>query len=193
MNLLILRIRDTLLMTVTATVAGAISMLAQFGMFFGRGRRDGNSNSGMGVVGTLLIVVLAPIAAMIVQMAISRTREYAADNMGAQISGNPAALASALARIELGNASDRECSRRAEPGDCAAVYHQSAVRGAHGQSVFDSSGNRQSHCRFGGTCRAVGSGAFRTLVQTDTFAARTLGSTQPLGRSLNGMAAALEH
>ena len=92
---------DTLLMTVTATVAGAISMLAQFGMFFRRGHRDGNSNSGMGVVGTLLIVVLAPIAAMVVQMAISRTREYAADKMGAQISGNPAALASALARIDL--------------------------------------------------------------------------------------------
>ena len=92
--------RDTLLMTVTATVAGAISMLAQFGMFFRRSHRDGTSNSGMGVVGTLLIVVLAPIAAMLVQMAISRTREYAADNMGAQISGNPAALASALARID---------------------------------------------------------------------------------------------
>jgi len=92
--------RDTLLMTVTATVAGAISMLAQFGMFFGGGHRGGNSNSGMGVVGTLLMVVLAPIAAMLVQMAISRTREYAADNMGARISGNPAALASALARID---------------------------------------------------------------------------------------------
>src|SRR5499433_1933104 len=92
--------RDTLLMTVTATIAGAISMLAQFGMFFGGGHRDGSTNSGMGAVGTLLMVVLAPIAAMLVQMAISRTREYAADNMGARISGNPAALASALAKID---------------------------------------------------------------------------------------------
>ena len=91
---------DTLLMTVTATIAGAISMLAQFGMFFGGGNRK--NNSGMGIVGTLLMVVLAPLAAMLVQMAISRTREYAADNMGARISGNPAGLAAALAKIEAG-------------------------------------------------------------------------------------------
>ena len=91
---------DTLLMTVTATIAGAISMLAQFGMFFGGGNR--NNNSGMGIVGTLLMFVLAPLAAMLVQMAISRTREYAADNMGARISGNPAGLAAALAKIEAG-------------------------------------------------------------------------------------------
>jgi heat shock protein HtpX len=92
---------DTLLMTVTATVAGAISMLAQFGMFFGGGNRNSN-NSGMGIVGTLLMVILAPLAAMLVQMAISRTREYAADNMGARISGNPAGLAAALAKIDAG-------------------------------------------------------------------------------------------
>jgi heat shock protein HtpX len=92
--------RDTLIMTVTATIAGAISMLAQFGLFFGGGHRDGNSNSGMGMIGTLVMVVLAPIAAMLVQMAISRTREYAADDMGARISGNPAGLASALAKID---------------------------------------------------------------------------------------------
>jgi heat shock protein HtpX len=92
---------DTLLMTVTATVAGAISMLAQFGMFFGGGNRNSN-NSGVGIVGTLLMVILAPLAAMLVQMAISRTREYAADNMGARISGNPAGLAAALAKIDAG-------------------------------------------------------------------------------------------
>jgi heat shock protein HtpX len=92
--------RDTLLMTVTATIAGAISMLAQFGMFFGGGRRDGEGNSGMGAIGMLLMVVLAPLAAMLVQMAISRTREYAADATGAHISGNPESLASALAKID---------------------------------------------------------------------------------------------
>ncbi len=69
--------RDTLIMTITATIAGAISMLAQFGMFFG-GNRD-NNNGGMGIIGTLAMVILAPIAAMLVQMAISRTREYSAD------------------------------------------------------------------------------------------------------------------
>src|SRR5579871_6103766 len=91
------RNHDTLLMTVTATLAGAISMLAQFGMFFGGGRRDSN---GMGVIGTLVMIVLAPLAAMLVQMAISRTREYAADATGAQINGDPEALASALAKID---------------------------------------------------------------------------------------------
>ena len=90
--------RDTLTMTITATIAGAISMLAQFGLFFGGGSRD--NNNGLGVVGTLLMVVLAPLAAMIVQMAISRTREYAADRLGAEISGHPEWLASALGKIE---------------------------------------------------------------------------------------------
>jgi heat shock protein HtpX len=90
--------RDTLTMTITATIAGAISMLAQFGMFFGGGHRD--NNQGMGIIGTLLLVILAPIAAMIVQMAISRTREYAADRLGAEIAGQPQWLASALSKIE---------------------------------------------------------------------------------------------
>jgi heat shock protein HtpX len=94
------RNHDTLTMTITATIAGAISMLAQLGMLFGGfgGNRD-NSNNGLGVVGSLLMLILAPIAAMIVQMAISRTREYAADNLGARISGRPDALASALVKI----------------------------------------------------------------------------------------------
>jgi len=91
------RNRDTLTMTITATVAGAISMLAQFGLFFG-GNRD--NNNGLGFIGSLLLVILAPIAAMIVQMAISRTREYAADDLGAQITGRPLWLASALTKIE---------------------------------------------------------------------------------------------
>jgi heat shock protein HtpX len=90
--------RDTLTMTITATIAGAISMLAQFGMFFGGGHRE--NNHGLGVVGSLLMVILAPIAAMLVQMAISRTREYAADRLGAEISGHPEWLASALGKLE---------------------------------------------------------------------------------------------
>jgi heat shock protein HtpX len=90
--------RDTLIMTITATIAGAISMLAQFGMFFSGNRH--NNSGGMGIIGTLAMVILAPIAAMLVQMAISRTREYAADRMGAEIVGRPQWLASALARLE---------------------------------------------------------------------------------------------
>ena len=89
--------RDTLTMTITATIAGAISMLAQFGLFFGGGHRD--NNGGVGALGSIALIILAPLAAMIVQMAISRTREYAADEMGARISGEPMSLASALAKI----------------------------------------------------------------------------------------------
>lgn len=93
------RNRDTLIMTMVATIAGAISMLANFGMFF----RGGGDNRGA-MLATILAVIVAPFAAMIVQMAISRTREYGADRGGAEISGNPRALASALAKLARGAA-----------------------------------------------------------------------------------------
>ena len=89
--------RDTLIMTVTATIAGAISMLANFGLFFGA--FGGNRNNPLGIVGVLLVAILAPMAAMLVQMAISRTREYEADRIGAEICGRPLWLASALEKI----------------------------------------------------------------------------------------------
>ncbi|KAA5603320.1 zinc metalloprotease HtpX [Blastochloris sulfoviridis] len=88
--------RDTLTMTITATLAGAVSMLANFGLFFG-GSRD--NNSPFGFIGVILMAILAPMAAMIVQMAISRSREYEADRLGAEIVGRPLWLASALNRI----------------------------------------------------------------------------------------------
>jgi len=91
-----IRNRDTLIMTITATLAGAISMLANFAFFFG-GNRD--NNGGLGIIGVLLAAITAPFAAMLVQMAISRTREYSADRAGAEICGNPMWLASALAKI----------------------------------------------------------------------------------------------
>ena len=107
-----IRNRDTLTMTITATIAGAISMLAQFGLFFGGGSRD--SNNGLGVIGTVVMIIVAPLAAMIVQMAVSRTREYAADTLGARISGRPDALASALARISNAAAAiENESAERA--------------------------------------------------------------------------------
>ncbi|GAK43648.1 heat shock protein HtpX [Tepidicaulis marinus] len=89
--------RDTLIMTVTATIAGAISMLANFALFFG-----GNRNNPLGIVGVILMMILAPLAAALVQMAISRTREYSADAGGAEICGRPQWLASALKKIEQG-------------------------------------------------------------------------------------------
>jgi len=91
--------RDTLTMTITATLAGAISMLGNFALFFG-GRRDSNSSSSpFGAIGLLVAVLVAPLAAMMVQMAISRTREYAADRRGAEICGHPLWLAAALEKI----------------------------------------------------------------------------------------------
>ncbi len=93
------RNRDTLIMTITATIAGAISMLANFA-FFLRGNRD----NPLGIVGVLLVMILAPLGAALVQMAISRTREYEADRGGAEISGHPLWLASALEKLERGAA-----------------------------------------------------------------------------------------
>jgi heat shock protein HtpX len=89
------RNRDTLTMTITATLAGAISMLANFAFWFG-GNRNNNT---LGIVGLLALMILAPLAAGLVQMAISRTREYAADEAGAEMCGHPLWLASALGKI----------------------------------------------------------------------------------------------
>src|ERR687892_928246 len=87
--------RDTLTMTITATLAGAIGFLSQFAFFFGR-----DSRNPLGALGTILVMILAPLAAMLVQMAISRTREYSADRQGAEICGHPLWLARALQKIE---------------------------------------------------------------------------------------------
>ena len=91
--------RDTLTMTVAATIGGAISMLAQylqFGMLFGCNRDD---RGGVGLIGAIAAAIIAPFSAMMVQMAISRSREYQADRLGAMICGNPLWLASALQKI----------------------------------------------------------------------------------------------
>ena len=127
------RNRDTLLMTVTATIAGAISMLAQFGMLFRGGRRD--RNGGIGAIGTLLMVVMAPLAAMLVQMAISRTREYAADDMGARISGNPEALASALAKIDAAARRIENISAEQNPAT-APLFIINPLSGARMDNLF---------------------------------------------------------
>ncbi len=103
--------RDTLTMTVTATIAGAVSALgsmAMFGSLFG-----GNRNSPLGGLGALIVMLVGPIAAAMVQMAISRTREYSADRMGGEICGNPLWLASALGKLHTGAARiDNEVAER---------------------------------------------------------------------------------
>lgn len=122
--------RDTLTMTITATLAGAISMLAQFGLFFG-----GNRNSPLGLIGTILVVLLAPIAAMLVQMAISRTREYAADKTGAEICGNPMALASALQKLQ--QTAQTTDNRQAEANPATAhLFIVNPLRGVKLDGLF---------------------------------------------------------
>ncbi|WP_336293835.1 zinc metalloprotease HtpX [Bartonella sp. CB169] len=94
--------RDTLTMTLTATIAGAISMLGNFAFFMGGSRNSSEHSHGAGGIGGIIALLVAPFAAMLVQMAISRTREYAADRRGAEICGNPLWLASALRKIADG-------------------------------------------------------------------------------------------
>ena len=90
--------RDTLISTISATVAGAIASIAQFGMLFGGGRDDNGERSVNPILG-ILVMLLAPLAASLIQMAISRSREFEADRGGAEISRDPTALATALEKI----------------------------------------------------------------------------------------------
>ena len=95
--------RDILIGTIAAALAGAITMIAnivQWGALFGLGRSDEEEDGGLGMIGSLLMAILAPIAAMIIQLAISRSREYLADSTGARIAGTPEGLAGALLRLE---------------------------------------------------------------------------------------------
>lgn len=134
------RNRDTLVMTLTATIAGAISMLANFGMLFGGSR---NRDNPFGVVGVILMVVLAPLAAMIVQMAISRTREYGADRGGAEISGNPLALASALAKISSAAHRIENPSAEANPAT-AHLFIINPLSGARMDNLFSTHPNPEN-------------------------------------------------
>ena len=93
---------DTLIMTVAAIVAGAVATLADPRLVFGGGRDEHGQSDGPGLIGGLLLIILAPLAAALVQMAISRTREYEADRIGATICGHPVWLADALTRIHQG-------------------------------------------------------------------------------------------
>ncbi len=136
-----IRSRDTLTMTITATFAGAISALAQFGLFFGGGN---NRDNPLGGIGALLMVFLAPVAAMVVQMAVSRTREYEADKDGAAISGDPLALASALGKIA--QLAGRQVNVAAERNPAMAhMYIINPLSGARMDNLFSThpdTGNR---------------------------------------------------
>ncbi len=134
--------RDTLTMTVTATIAGAISMLANFGMFFG-GSGNNDERQGGNPLVAMAIMILAPLAAMLVQMAISRTREYSADKLGAEICGDPQALASALEKLEM--TAGRVDNRVAE--DNPATAHMFIINPLHAHrmdNLFSTHPNTQN-------------------------------------------------
>lgn len=118
--------RDTLTMTITATLAGAISMLANFALFFG-----GNRNNPLGLIGTLAMMFLAPMAAALVQMAISRSREYEADRLGAELCGNPLWLASALEKIDRSAQSIDNVAAERNP----ATAHMFIINPLHAHKV----------------------------------------------------------
>lgn len=130
------RNRDTLIMTVAATIAGAIGMLAQFAFFFGGARGDTREGgSPLGAVGAILAMIVAPIAAMLVQMAISRGREYEADRAGAEICGRPLWLASALGKLDATAQAIENPTAERNPA-IAHLYIVNPLSGAGMDSLF---------------------------------------------------------
>jgi heat shock protein HtpX len=124
--------RDTLTITIAATIAGAVGMLANFAFFFGGERR----NNGLGFVGAVLVALLAPVAATLMQMAVSRSREFEADHSGAELSGRPLWLASALRRIE----SDAEAidNPAADASPAAHMFIVNPLAGSGSSGLFAS-------------------------------------------------------
>lgn len=126
--------RDTLIATVVATLAGAITMIAQMAQWallfggFGRGEEEEGAGGLAGLAGGLLMIVLAPIAAALIQLAISRAREYGADAVGAHILGDPLPLARALQRLEAAN---QAAPMQANP----AAAHQFTVQPLRGGGI----------------------------------------------------------
>ncbi|MCA8931190.1 MAG: zinc metalloprotease HtpX [Rhodospirillaceae bacterium] len=117
------RNRDTLIMTITATLAGAIAVIANFAFFF-----RGNRNNPLGLIGVLVMMIVAPLAAALVQMAISRAREYEADRIGAEICGKPLWLASALDRIQQAARGIENAAAERHP----ATAHMFIINPLHG-------------------------------------------------------------
>ncbi|MBP7339522.1 zinc metalloprotease HtpX [Niveispirillum sp.] len=175
--------RDTLIMTVTATLAGALSMLANFAMFLGASHANNseeNKGNPLGFVGVLLVSILAPLAAMLVQMAISRSREYEADRIGAEISGRPDWLADALEGIQNGAA--RVPNYQAENNPATA--HMFIINPLHGRgmdSLFSTHPSTQERVR---RLRAMlGGGSARPAARPPKAPSRRGGSVPDAGGS----------
>jgi heat shock protein HtpX len=164
--------RDTLVMTMTATIAGAISMLANFSLFF---RSGGNQN----LIATLLAVIVAPFAAMLVQLAISRTREYGADRGGAMIHGDPRALARALAK--LAGAAQRIPNPVTERNPAASALY--IVPGMAGDSLFSTHPATENRiAALEAMAAELGQAAPPAAVSAPRSAGRGTSALDPLGR-----------
>ena len=154
--------RDTLISTLVASLAGAISMLAnmaQWAAIFGAGRGNDEEDGGGGLIGSLFMIILAPMAAMLIQMGISRSREFLADETGAKMAGNPLALASALRKIE------HYAMHRTMPQATPATSHMFLVNPFAGSgtwmlSLFST--HPPTDARVQKLQALAGSGAFRT-------------------------------
>lgn len=154
--------RDTLISTLVASLAGAISMLAnmaQWAAIFGAGRGNDEEDGGGGLIGSLFMIILAPMAAMLIQMGISRSREFLADETGAKMAGNPLALASALRKIE------HYAMHRTMPQATPATSHMFIVNPFAGTgtwmlSLFST--HPPTDARVQKLQALAGSGAFRT-------------------------------
>ncbi|NVK35002.1 MAG: zinc metalloprotease HtpX [Rhodobacteraceae bacterium] len=161
---------DTLIMTITATIAGAISMLANFAFFFGGNR----NNNPFGFIGVLLAMIVAPMAAMLVQMAISRTREYAADRMGAEICGQPMWLASALSKISGGVESIRNPVAEDNPAT-AHMFIMNPLSGEKMDNLFSTHPSTENRIA-----------ALQKLSASGGFVAPNPASSQPAAESYGG-------
>ena len=154
--------RDTLISTLVASLAGAISMLAnmaQWAAIFGAGRGNDEEDGGGGLIGSLFMIILAPMAAMLIQMGSSRSREFLADETGAKMAGNPLALASALRKIE------HYAMHRTMPQATPATSHMFIVNPFAGSgtwmlSLFST--HPPTDARVQKLQALAGSGAFRT-------------------------------
>jgi heat shock protein HtpX len=176
--------RDMLIMTITAVIAGAIGMIAQFGMFFGGGHRDSNNNGNpLGVVGAILLMILAPLIAMIVQMAVSRTREYAADRAGAEICGQPLWLAAALAKLQ--NAAHQIPNEQAEARPATAhLFIVNPLSGRGMDNLFSTHPRMENRiAALEEMAAEMGRGSYTPSPQPRRAARASVPSSQPRRRS----------
>jgi heat shock protein HtpX len=166
--------RDTLTMTIAATLGGAISSIAHIGLWTGGSRREG----GLGPIGAVALAILAPMAAMIVQMAVSRSREYVADHDGALIAGDPMGLAQALAKISHGAALIPDATLENRPA-MAHLFIVNPLNGSGMDNLFSTHPNVENRIAAlqrlaaeigpaSGAGRPGASGAWRPMATRDT-------------------------